>query len=587
MGKKMFSITLALILFTANVIPTFAIEEQTGEPSTDIVQEEYLEQQEENNNNDAVKNIESNKEKAAAPKNLASEETVSEEVITQTEPNNTNEQTEQESIEVETKDPTVTQYDITSPELGKAHITWELENADNVKVYVSTDQTMSGISPMSFTTTNNSDITLPTKNFWKPVYVKIVPYMGSQQGDPVEFSKDIFDEYKPNSTKVSNNVFAYKNGVSIPTITVLDKKGRTISMDNMKIAQTPSKYPGKHQMTIAYKNKYAGLPNFTVDYTVRPPEPESFFPWWLEKTAIKLNVSLPKQYTADGDKYADSVIVEYSKSSNFSNPKKITITKNTAHDKKAITGLSKNTKYYLRARTVKKDNGTNLYSDWVTVTAQTTGNAPSASVSNATTKSIIAKMRKNATFEIKMPCLVSRQDAYNYVKNVKGKRPHLDKFDVTYNSKKGECSAISSITFKYNSTKAKKANAINKKVMKIVNGAKKKKGTRAKVKYVNKQLCNTCTYHWKAYRASNGYSKYPNAYNAYGCLVNHKAVCSGYTDAFAAIMTELNITNDYGHSPNHIWNKVKIGKTWYHVDVTWNDCTHSNKYLLKKTHPKK
>ena len=48
MGKKMFSITLALILFTANVIPTFAIEEQTGEPSTDIVQEEYLEQQEEN-----------------------------------------------------------------------------------------------------------------------------------------------------------------------------------------------------------------------------------------------------------------------------------------------------------------------------------------------------------------------------------------------------------------------------------------------------------------------------------------------------------------------------------------------------------
>ena len=63
MGKKMFSITLALILFTANVIPTFAIEEQTGEPSTDIVQEEYLEQQEENNNNDAVKNIESNKEK--------------------------------------------------------------------------------------------------------------------------------------------------------------------------------------------------------------------------------------------------------------------------------------------------------------------------------------------------------------------------------------------------------------------------------------------------------------------------------------------------------------------------------------------
>ena len=95
---------------------------------------------------------------------------------------------------------------------------------------------------------------------------------------------------------------------------------------------------------------------------------------------------------------------------------------------------------------------------------------------------------------------------------------------------------------------------------------------------VNDQLCKICSY---------GSTRNSKAYTAYGCLVKHKAVCSGYTDAFAAIMTELGIKNDYGHSPNHVWNKVKIGKKWYHVDVTWNDTTHSGRYLLKKSHPKK
>jgi transglutaminase/protease-like cytokinesis protein 3 len=97
--------------------------------------------------------------------------------------------------------------------------------------------------------------------------------------------------------------------------------------------------------------------------------------------------------------------------------------------------------------------------------------------------------------------------------------------------------------------------------MKIVNGAKKKKSTRAKVKYVNSQICKTCSYHYAAYRAhkKGNYTKYKYCYDAYGCLVEHKAVCAGYSEAFATIMTELNIPNTYANSPNHRWNKVKIG----------------------------
>ena len=90
-------------------------------------------------------------------------------------------------------------------------------------------------------------------------------------------------------------------------------------------------------------------------------------------------------------------------------------------------------------------------------------------------------------------------------------------------------------------------------------------------------------------------------FEAFGALVNHKAVCSGY-----ALATELllkccgieatfvtgdsktdrtaEIDNPYGPSQNgviqmddgriiegHAWNQVKIGGIWYNLDVTWDD----------------
>lgn len=424
--------------------------------------------------------------------------------------------------------PKVTSYEATSPELQTIHVTWELENADRVDISISSDHFMKGVTPVSVRDTNEYTMALPDKDKWKITYVRIVPYKGQQAGQPVEFDVDIFDEYRPGSVAVQDNVFAYEDGAKMPVIIVKDKAGRQIPLSCMKQVKVSSKYPGKNTMTIRYTGKYAGLPDFEVPYTLLPGKPEKFKSWWTTKNSIDFNVSLPRQYYSDAQYYADYCVVEWSKSSDFSNATSITLT-----------------------------------------------------------KKLVSQMRKNKSFTIDLPHRISYADAVSYVYKICDPRPHLDKFQVSYQSAPDDYNAVCSLKFTYKESKAKKANALNKKLMKIVRGAKKKKGTRAKVKYVNKQLCKTCSYHWAAYRAAKGYSKYPDAYNAYGCLVKHKAVCSGYTDAFAAIMTELNIQNGYGHSPNHIWNKVKIGKKWYHVDVTWNDCTHSSKYLLKRSHPKK
>lgn len=83
-----------------------------------------------------------------------------------------------------------------------------------------------------------------------------------------------------------------------------------------------------------------------------------------------------------------------------------------------------------------------------------------------------------------------------------------------------------------------------------------------------------------------------NSNAAYGVFVDGRAVCQGYAHAAYLILKELGYTVLYvsgianGDTP-HAWNLVKLGKHWYHLDVTFNDTsenTSKNKkysYFLK------
>ena len=73
----------------------------------------------------------------------------------------------------------------------------------------------------------------------------------------------------------------------------------------------------------------------------------------------------------------------------------------------------------------------------------------------------------------------------------------------------------------------------------------------------------------------------PYAHNAYGALVQGKAVCEGYAKAFQVVLRQLGIQSfiitgssvnpSTGRPEGHAWNAVRIDGKYYHVDVTWDD----------------
>ena len=76
-----------------------------------------------------------------------------------------------------------------------------------------------------------------------------------------------------------------------------------------------------------------------------------------------------------------------------------------------------------------------------------------------------------------------------------------------------------------------------------------------------------------------------NSSNAYGCLVENNAVCSGYSRAAMLLLSEVGIDSllvggtgitTENESISHMWNLVWIDDTPYHLDVTWDDPTTAN-----------
>ena len=67
----------------------------------------------------------------------------------------------------------------------------------------------------------------------------------------------------------------------------------------------------------------------------------------------------------------------------------------------------------------------------------------------------------------------------------------------------------------------------------------------------------------------------PNAHNAYGALVEGKAVCEGYAEALQCLLQCAGIQSVqvYGSSrgENHAWNMVRIDGEYYLTDLTWDD----------------
>ena len=69
-----------------------------------------------------------------------------------------------------------------------------------------------------------------------------------------------------------------------------------------------------------------------------------------------------------------------------------------------------------------------------------------------------------------------------------------------------------------------------------------------------------------------------NCYTAFGALVTGRAVCEGYSTAFALLCKEADLYCAYRMSRTHVWNMVKLEDGIYNVDLTWADEYEQNTY---------
>lgn len=62
---------------------------------------------------------------------------------------------------------------------------------------------------------------------------------------------------------------------------------------------------------------------------------------------------------------------------------------------------------------------------------------------------------------------------------------------------------------------------------------------------------------------------------AYGVLVDGSAICGGYANTFKLLCNRLGLSCGLVlgtvENEGHMWNAVRLGGSWYFVDVTWND----------------
>lgn len=61
------------------------------------------------------------------------------------------------------------------------------------------------------------------------------------------------------------------------------------------------------------------------------------------------------------------------------------------------------------------------------------------------------------------------------------------------------------------------------------------------------------------------------SHTAYGLLINHKAICSGYSDIMSIYLYFINIPNYRVATSEHVWNLIYINNKWLHLDLTWDD----------------
>ncbi len=115
----------------------------------------------------------------------------------------------------------------------------------------------------------------------------------------------------------------------------------------------------------------------------------------------------------------------------------------------------------------------------------------------------------------------------------------------------------------------------DERVSDIVEEAKKQSGVFDRVLYVYDEILLGAEYDESLLDGDESTVEL----TAYGCLVEGRTVCSGYTLAFVSVMQKLNIEcgsefnsyEDFSIIDGHVWNYCKLDDEYYYFDLTWDD----------------
>ena len=108
--------------------------------------------------------------------------------------------------------------------------------------------------------------------------------------------------------------------------------------------------------------------------------------------------------------------------------------------------------------------------------------------------------------------------------------------------------------------------------------------TKDKIKVIHDYIINNTDY--DKLKTINIKDSTYKSNTAYGVLIEHYGICSGYSDTMAIFLNKLNIINYRISNKEHIWNLIYLNGKWYHLDLTWDDpindknITRDNYFLI-------
>ena len=167
--------------------------------------------------------------------------------------------------------------------------------------------------------------------------------------------KDVTVIRKVSKVALTVTAYTYNGKIKCPAVTVKNSGGRSLvkGTDYTVTYSGGRKYVGKYSAKITFKGAYSG--SKTLYFKINPP-----------KTSLSSLTASGRGFTARWYKKTVQVSgyqIQYSRSSRFTSPKTVKITRNYITSKK-VTKLLGKKRYYVRVRTYKMVNGVPFYSGW-------------------------------------------------------------------------------------------------------------------------------------------------------------------------------------------------------------------------------